>query len=304
MQATPTACPAPPALTLALGARASVLNGELRLRCFVVVQVEELVGLTSVLLISTPATAACPRCLVAHHGLRLFPLPCSPNDSYAWIPGSSGCLRCIQGVPTCVAGDIDGFACAASGSAGSPGGLPCPAVSLLCVHPPACKVQGLPATTFKPSTHFSVDFCPHAGSHILSLGASGTTCAVDSYLDAAGGVPIWRSCSWKSGSPTTQLALLINGDCSISIKPITDETCADPGAVAGQKVVGVKPDVTYGYTYNDLIVRAYYQTPSTIRSLMPAGVSTCVHSYWPGWPGRRFGGLQHMQEQVVCTYLQ
>jgi len=26
-------------------------------------------------------------------------LPCSPEDTYAWLPGSRACLRCIKGVP-------------------------------------------------------------------------------------------------------------------------------------------------------------------------------------------------------------
>jgi hypothetical protein len=113
-----------------------------------------------------------------------------------------------------------------------------------------------------------------AGSHIVSVGTTGATCAVDTYLTAAGGVPMWRTCTSWAGTPTLQLALLVNGDCSISVKPITDESCSDPGAVAGEDVVGVTPAVTYGYTYNDLVIRAYYQTPKAIRSLMPSGVAT------------------------------
>lgn len=42
--------------------------------------------------------------------------------SYAWVPGSTGCLRCISGVPTCIVGtDEAGVTCATSATAASPG---------------------------------------------------------------------------------------------------------------------------------------------------------------------------------------
>ena len=42
--------------------------------------------------------------------------------SYAWVPGSTGCLRCVKGVPTCVQGKENGAECSASGvAAASPG---------------------------------------------------------------------------------------------------------------------------------------------------------------------------------------
>ena len=42
---------------------------------------------------------------------------CSPPDSSAWIPGSTQCLRCADGVPRCVAGD----GCTDDSAASSPG---------------------------------------------------------------------------------------------------------------------------------------------------------------------------------------
>lgn len=50
--------------------------------------------------------------------LAHFPPPvCSPPDSSAWIPGSTSCLRCNNGVPRCVAGD----GCTDDSVASSPG---------------------------------------------------------------------------------------------------------------------------------------------------------------------------------------
>ena len=41
--------------------------------------------------------------------------------SYAWVPGSTGCLRCIGGKPACIVGtDEDGVSCGTAGTA-SPG---------------------------------------------------------------------------------------------------------------------------------------------------------------------------------------
>jgi len=74
----------------------------------------------ALLQIQTCCSAACSSSPVL---LRCLCYPfCSPNDSYAWIPGSTGCLRCSKGVPRCVAGNIGG-ACTDDGSTGSPGQL-------------------------------------------------------------------------------------------------------------------------------------------------------------------------------------
>lgn len=37
--------------------------------------------------------------------------PCSPAFSFAWVPGSTGCLRCTHGVPTCQHGYDSGSSC-------------------------------------------------------------------------------------------------------------------------------------------------------------------------------------------------
>jgi len=51
------------------------------------------------------------------HPPSLHPSACSPPDSSAWIPGSTKCLRCANGVPRCVAGS----GCTDDGAASSPG---------------------------------------------------------------------------------------------------------------------------------------------------------------------------------------
>ena len=43
--------------------------------------------------------------------------PASPAGSFAWVPGSTGCLVCARGVPTCVAGSDRGAACGGSAAA-------------------------------------------------------------------------------------------------------------------------------------------------------------------------------------------
>ena len=82
-----------------------------------------------------------------------------------------------------------------------------------------------------------------------------------------------KCASWNNAdAPTTQLALEVAADCSITIKPITDLSCSDPGAVSGQTKL-VPLTGTYNYTYNDLLIRAYYQTTQRIQMLLPTGVN-------------------------------
>lgn len=90
-------------------------------------------------------------------------------------------------------------------------------------------------------------------THIVSVGSM--TCGLTgSYLPA-----VTDTCDgWGS---TLKLALDVEGDCSITVTPITDTSCAEPGATG----------------FNDLVVRAYYTTPTTIRSSLPSnagGVSS------------------------------
>ena len=63
-------------------------------------------------------------------------LPRSPGGSFAWVPGSTGCLVCSRGVPTCVAGTDRGAAC-------SGGAEPSPAHSVLSLYGlPGCGLAG------------------------------------------------------------------------------------------------------------------------------------------------------------------
>lgn len=156
-----------------------------------------------------------------------------PNDSYAWIPGSAGCLRCIQGVPTCVAGDIDGFTCAASGSAGSP------------------------------------------GYHVLKFGVDVDTAQCDALsttyeIKAYDQCTSWHTTPASGQAAAIQLSVYVNGDCSVTVSPITDTSCADGGAVSGATKLSPLSAGTYGYTYNELLLQAYYATPTSIRSLLPS----------------------------------
>ena len=65
-----------------------------------------------------PASPGYPVADLLPLATSLLPLfVCSPPDSSAWIPGSTQCLRCTNGVPRCVAGD----GCTDNGAASSPG---------------------------------------------------------------------------------------------------------------------------------------------------------------------------------------
>lgn len=47
-----------------------------------------------------PKGAAAPSTLVARltNSAPLPPIMCSPADTYAWVPGSTVCVRCTDGV--------------------------------------------------------------------------------------------------------------------------------------------------------------------------------------------------------------
>lgn len=153
-------------------------------------------------------------------------------------------------------------------------------------HPPDSHAVGCviccPAGQDTSSLIWSAPSHPAAGSGILRFASKlGTACDA---LNSAFPIPALGACaSWKAGTiggaspPDLKLALEVAGDCSVTIKPIGDTSCADPGAVAGQ----TKPaplSGTYGYTYNNLTMRAYYTSTKTLRMLLPsdAGGARCA----------------------------
>ncbi|PSC75114.1 multiple epidermal growth factor-like domains 6 [Micractinium conductrix] len=134
-----------------------------------------------------------------------------PPDSYAWIPGSTVCMRCIGGVPV------------------------------------TCTENSCTSTDSSP------------GSHILQVGQM-SVCGLSGSYE----VKAHTKCtSWAQAAPTVrvQLALEVAEDCSIDIKPIADPACADTA------------DAT-GHPYSNIVMRAYYATPTSIRSLLPSASAT------------------------------
>lgn len=67
-----------------------------------------------------PADGQMPRFSNAACSFHSTALGCSPENSYAWIPGSSACLRCVKGIPE----SCGVFGCT-SGNPPSPGRLGC-----------------------------------------------------------------------------------------------------------------------------------------------------------------------------------
>lgn len=136
----------------------------------------------------------------------------------------------------------------------------------------------------------------HAGSAILRFDSKlGSACDT---LNSAFPVPALNACkSWREGSnggaPDLKLALAVADDCSVTIQPVGDKTCADPGAVAGTAALfphlaGLSAADEYLYTYNDLTIRAYYIAANKIRTLLPSSDGgarwACIPSHtWFGW---------------------
>ncbi|KAI7844392.1 hypothetical protein COHA_002190 [Chlorella ohadii] len=118
---------------------------------------------------------------------------------------------------------------------------------------------------------------PSEGNAILTFGTRLTTCPVNTNFP----IPLWNTCkSWSTAAGTLdlKLALAVADDCSITIRPISDKSCADSGAVKDVPALfprtvntnGLNADGNYTYTFNDLKIRAYYTSPTTIRTLLPS----------------------------------
>lgn len=106
--------------------------------------------------------------------------------------------------------------------------------------------------------------CDYAGAasegfHVLGVSSQLTCTLSGTYRPPATDV----CATWKTGSPTVKLSLWVKGDCSIVVSPITDDSCSDP--LKADYDVGGTP-----YTYGQLQMSAYYQTHTTIRSLLPS----------------------------------
>lgn len=109
------------------------------------------------------------------------------------------------------------------------------------------------------------------------------SCPVDE-LGGSYAIPAYGQCAtWTTGTVTLQLALEVAGDCSITIKPIGDPTCSDPGASlnvaalfptfkdGNEYINGLNADTgVYLYDYNTLTMRAYYASTTSISSLLPS----------------------------------
>lgn len=108
---------------------------------------------------------------------------------------------------------------------------------------------------------------PSDGYHVLDVTSQLTCDLSGSYLPPATSV----CTTWKTqANPTLQLSLYVKGDCSIVVSPITEDACADP----------LKADYTGPYTYGQIQMRAYYQTLTSIRSLLPAPGAGSDYSRW------------------------
>jgi hypothetical protein len=114
---------------------------------------------------------------------------------------------------------------------------------------PRCVAGGLFANNgFNLCTDDAVASSP--GNHIVSLAADAATCA-NTRKPA-----IYGTCAMTAAA--TQLSLLVAGDCSVAITPISDSACS------------IKGDAYYA----GLRIQAFYKSPTTIRSLLPATDST------------------------------
>lgn len=144
-----------------------------------------------------PAAAAAPigtAWQAPNISLAVLPLPPlrSPADSYARLPGATGCLRCVEGIPKCVAGTDPGGSCD-------------------------------PGLSDKPSPGYQVLSLSAPGS--LSAASCGLAAASLPFAQP----PLFGQCTLSAGSPTS-LSLLVDRYCGVQIVPLGDAACAEPAA--------------------------------------------------------------------------
>ncbi len=126
-----------------------------------------------------------------------------------------------------------------------------------------------------------------AGYHVLNFALNYAPNQCTPLSNSYAIAPYKQCASWNSGPPAAgtsaalQLSLFVEGDCSVTVSPISDKTCSDPGANTTTAALnpwtastnGVDASGNYAYTYNDLLLRGYYTTPKAIRSLLPSDAS-------------------------------
>lgn len=134
---------------------------------------------------------------------------CSPDDSFAWIPGSTACVRCVRGIPETCTGS--GCSSDSSSSPGAQAGL-LPASASLQLHQPAGSShahQRFSAWHTRPNccACLSSASCLLAGAHVVSVGqlaCSGGTMAGSYEVKA-----VTKCSSWPTASPTLQLGIAV-----------------------------------------------------------------------------------------------
>ncbi len=117
---------------------------------------------------------------------------CSPDNSYARLPGATGCLRCVAGIPKCVAGTDPGGSCD-------------------------------PGLADAPSPGYQVLSLSAPGN--LSAASCGLAAASLSFAQP----PLFGQCTLSAGSPTS-LSLYVDQYCGVQILPLGDAACSEPAA--------------------------------------------------------------------------
>lgn len=190
-----------------------------------------------------------------------------PAGTYSWVPGSTACLFCAAGVPKCKSGfgfKLNGVACSdsdavstasegstvltiASGGAGLKSGFGAPNAGLNAYALPALFSTCSATVTLSVVVSYVSALAPAAALRC----AAGCGCA----------------CAVLRRKPPTAPPCVPRRlqDCSVDITPMSDTTCAEPGAT--------------GYSYDDLAISGYYASKTAITTLLPSVAAATSSSY-------------------------
>lgn len=166
--------------------------------------------------------------------------------------GNSDCLPCPTGTYSNTNKTSECTACPSDSHSWIPGSTACYRCS---AGVPRCVVGTDPdSATACANTGTS-----SPGSAVVSVAQMGSCALANDYA-----FPMYSKCSsWAGVNPSLKLSLAVAGDCSITISPMTDKSCAEVGA----NTTGA------GYDYSSLRVRAYYKGTKTLTTLLPSVAS-------------------------------
>ncbi|KAI3425348.1 hypothetical protein D9Q98_009112 [Chlorella vulgaris] len=234
----------------------------------------------------TGSTKACPLCSAgSYSGDGASCTPCSAGKhassagaadcdtacvagTYAPSTGYSECLPCPAGQYQSGTGQDACSTCPAGSYARVPGAtqcVKCVAGIARCAAGTGCTADGDAASP---------------GYHVLSVASPGelpqATCNLDPSL-SFGSPPLFGQCT-LAASPPTALSIFVDRECAVSIVPMGDTACAQPGNSSYWSSMRIRG---FYVSPTKIVTTLGASTSSYLLTLEQASPTTLTLQYWP-----------------------